>query len=186
MHAGEVQAYKVHVYEVHTLEMHACEVHSCEVYAREMHVHDMIYDHMVHAHHMHDRKGHAHETPAHHYFGGSLAQTVVDLSRSEFQNTSCEVVPIALRNQITRVKLSSHISMWPNGVHVTGSTLSGSLPTARRMACMDPPKRVSGVLDIAQMDLHEALEGHRGLAGKTPRLLCTSEGSGGLRSFVVV
>jgi hypothetical protein len=129
---------------------------------------------------------HAHETPAHHCFGGSLAQTVVDLSRSEFQNTSCEVVPIALRNQITRVKLSSHISMWPNGVHVTGSTLSGSLPTARRMACMDPPKRVSGVLDIAQMDLHEVLEGHRSLAGKTPRLLCTSEGSGGLRSFVVV
>jgi len=65
-----------------------------------MHAYE-IYGHKVHAHEMYGRKVHAHETPAHHYFGGSLAQTVVDSSRSEFQNTSfctgCEVVPIALR-----------------------------------------------------------------------------------------
>ena len=60
------------------------EVQAHETYAGDMHVHDM-----------HARKVHAHETPAHHYFGSSLAQTVVDLSRSELQNTSfcasCEV-----------------------------------------------------------------------------------------------
>jgi hypothetical protein len=33
---------------------------------------------------MHAREVHAHETLAHHCFGGSLAQTVVDLSRFEF------------------------------------------------------------------------------------------------------
>ena len=57
---------------------------------------------MRHARDMHARKVHAHETPTHHYFGGSLAPIVVDLSRSELQNTSfcasCGVVPIALRS----------------------------------------------------------------------------------------
>src|SRR5271163_3626937 len=35
---------------------------------------------------MHPREIYTHETPAHHRFGGSLAQTVVALSRSEFEN----------------------------------------------------------------------------------------------------
>jgi hypothetical protein len=48
----------------------------------KMHVHDM------HAYEIYDHKVHAHETPAHYCFGGFLAQMVVDLSRSEFQNSS--------------------------------------------------------------------------------------------------
>jgi hypothetical protein len=49
---------------------------------------------------MHAHEMHAHETLAHHCFGGSLAQTVVDLLRSEFQNMRfCGVVPIALRRR---------------------------------------------------------------------------------------
>jgi len=53
---------------------------------------------------MHAYEAHAHETPVHHYFSGPLAQTVVDLSRSECQNTSfcasCEVVPITLGTSV--------------------------------------------------------------------------------------
>jgi hypothetical protein len=50
---------------------------------------------------MHACEVHAHETPAYYYFGGSLAQTMVHLSRSEFKNTSfgasCGVVPMTRR-----------------------------------------------------------------------------------------
>jgi hypothetical protein len=71
-----------------------------EVHAHKMHAHE-VHAHETHAYEMHARKVHAHEIPAHHCFGGSLAQTVVDLSRSEFQNTSfyasSGVVPIACR-----------------------------------------------------------------------------------------
>src|ERR1700722_6176727 len=71
-------------------------------YTHEMHAHEM-HAHEIRDHKMHARKVHAHETPAHHCFGDSLAQTVVDLSRSEFQNTSfcagCRVVPIARRTR---------------------------------------------------------------------------------------
>jgi hypothetical protein len=59
--------------------MHVGEMHAGKIYACEMHVHDM------HAYEIYDPKVHTHETPAHYYFGGSLAQTVVDLPRSEFQ-----------------------------------------------------------------------------------------------------
>jgi len=59
--------------------MDAYEMHAHEVYPRG------TYAHEVHAHKMHPREVHAHKTPAHHYFGGTLAQTVVDLSRSEFE-----------------------------------------------------------------------------------------------------
>src|SRR5271170_3417476 len=52
-----------------------------------MHAHE-VHAHKMHSHEMHPRGVHAHETPAHHCFGGSLAQTVVALSRSEFENTS--------------------------------------------------------------------------------------------------
>jgi hypothetical protein len=56
------------------------------MHARKMHIE--MHAHEVRAHEMHARKVHAYETPAHYCFGGSLAQTVIDLSRSEFQNTS--------------------------------------------------------------------------------------------------
>jgi hypothetical protein len=77
-------------------EVHAREMHAYEVYPHEMHVHEM------HAYEIYDHKVHAHETPTHYCFSSSLAQTVVDLSRSESQNASfyvsCGVVPIARRN----------------------------------------------------------------------------------------
>jgi hypothetical protein len=87
--AAYVRAYEVHAHEVYPCEMHACEVHA----------------HEVHAHKMHPREVHAHETPAHHCFGRSLAQTVVDLSRSKFENqsfcASCGVVPMTRRSRRT-------------------------------------------------------------------------------------
>jgi hypothetical protein len=56
----------------------------------------------AHAREVHAHEEHAHETPARHRFGGSLAQAVVDLSRSGFQNMSfCAsrgVVPMAHRS----------------------------------------------------------------------------------------
>jgi hypothetical protein len=81
---------------------HAHKTHAYEMHARKMHAHE------VHAHKMRAREVHAHETPAHHCPGSSLAQTVVDLSRSEFQNTSfcasCGVVPIARGTSAQRVR----------------------------------------------------------------------------------
>jgi hypothetical protein len=76
------------------MKVYAHKMHACEVHADEMHTHE------ISAHEMTPKKVHANETPAHHCFGGSLAQTVVDLSRSEFQNGSfCglvqEVAPVA-------------------------------------------------------------------------------------------
>jgi hypothetical protein len=79
--------------------MSAPEVHAHEVYPCEMHAHE------VHAHKMHPREVHAHETLAHHCFGRFLAQTVVDLSRSKFENTSfcanCGLVPMTRRSRRT-------------------------------------------------------------------------------------
>src|SRR6266516_76253 len=72
----------MHAHEMHANEMYACDMHAYKVQAHESYARDM------HVHDMHARKVHGHETPAHQYFGDSLAQTVVDLSRSEFQNTS--------------------------------------------------------------------------------------------------
>jgi hypothetical protein len=54
-------------------------MHACEVHAHEMHPHE------VHPHETRAYEIHARDMHAHHCFGGSL---VVDLSRSEFQNTS--------------------------------------------------------------------------------------------------
>jgi hypothetical protein len=88
VHACEMHAHKTHAYEMHAHETHAYEVHAHEVYPHEMHAHE------VHAHEVH-----AHETLTN---GGA----VVNLSRSELQNTSfcasCGVVPIALRTLRTR------------------------------------------------------------------------------------
>src|SRR5277367_6695271 len=87
MHACEVHAHEVYPHEMHAHEMHAHKMHVREVHAHETHAYE-IHVRDIHVRDMHARKVHAHETPAHHCFGGSLAQTVVDLSRSKFQNTS--------------------------------------------------------------------------------------------------
>jgi hypothetical protein len=90
VHGREVHIHKLHVCEMHVYEIHLHEMHACEVHPHEMHAHEMTpirYTPMRH--------------PPTIALVASLAQTVIDLSRSEFQNTSfctsCGVVPIARR-----------------------------------------------------------------------------------------
>jgi hypothetical protein len=113
-----MHAYEMHAHEVYPREMHACEVHAYEVYPMRCTPAHEVHAHETHAYEMHARKVHAyetsaHETPAHHCFGGSLAQKVVDLLRSGFQNTSfcasCGVVPIALRRSPPFGAKSNHL-----------------------------------------------------------------------------
>ena len=77
----QLRSRQIDHHEVHTHEMHACEVHAHEVHA-------MRYTPMKCTPVRYTPMRYTPETPTHHCFGGSLAQTVVNLSRSEFQNSS--------------------------------------------------------------------------------------------------
>jgi hypothetical protein len=80
----------------------------------------MRHTHERRVHDMHARKVHAaHETPAHYCFGGSLAQTVVDLSRSEFQKTNVSIEidrkaikPLTSGERLLRMLLLRRIDSW--------------------------------------------------------------------------
>jgi hypothetical protein len=98
VHAREVHAREIHAHETHAYEIHALEMHAHKMCAREMHAHEVhgreIHAHEIHAHEMCAREMHAYEIHTHEVhirkvlgeISRSLA--VVDLSRSELQNTS--------------------------------------------------------------------------------------------------
>src|SRR2546429_7451927 len=74
-----MHAHQVHAREMHAHEVHTCEAHTYEVHALEMHVRKVGISYLTNG------------------------CAVVDLSRSEFENTSfcasCGVVPTVSENQ---------------------------------------------------------------------------------------
>src|SRR5271156_5208708 len=114
-------------------------MHAREMYAHKTHAYEMR------ARDMHARKVHAHGIPAHHCFRGSLTQTVVALSRSEFQNTSfcasCGMVPILRRSQRKiRQPLASYFQI-PGASETSAIALSRRWYSAflRRLTCSRKP-----------------------------------------------
>jgi hypothetical protein len=77
-YASEMHTYEIHAHELYPYEMHVREMHAGKMFACEMHVHDM------HAYEIYDHKG-ARPRDTRPLFSSSLAQTVVDLLRPEFQ-----------------------------------------------------------------------------------------------------